>query len=196
MSTKSLIFGDKVLIVIVLLLSLFSFFPVFSSSSYLSYVIDGASPIYYLVKHLIVILFGFILMLSIKLVPFKFFRGMSIILLPIGIGLLVYTLFQGTIIGGSAASRWIDIPFVGISFQTSSLAAIIIITYTARYLSKVELSKTKFSETLIPLWLPIFTYIFLIFPANFSSAFLIRSEERRVGKECSLSCRSRWSPYH
>jgi cell division protein FtsW len=173
MSTKSLIFGDKVLLVIVLLLSLFSFFPVFSSSSYLSYVIDGSSPIYYLVKHLIVILFGFVLMLSIKLVPFKFFRGMSIILLPIGIGLLVYTLSQGTIIGGSVASRWIDIPFVGISFQTSALAAIIIITYTARYLSKVELSKTKFSETLIPLWLPIFTYIFLIFPANFSSAFLI-----------------------
>ena len=86
------------------------------------------------VKHLIVILFGFILMLSIKLVPFKFFRGMSIILLPIGIGLLVYTLSKGTIIGGSAASRWIDFPFVGISFQTSALAAIIIITYTARYL--------------------------------------------------------------
>ena len=50
MSTKSLIFGDKVLLVIVLLLTLFSFFPVFSSSSYLSYVIDGSSPIYYLVK--------------------------------------------------------------------------------------------------------------------------------------------------
>ena len=168
MSTKSLIFGDKVLLVIVLLLSLFSFFPVFSSSSYLSYVIDGASPIYYLVKHLIVILFGFILMLSIKLVPFKFFRGMSIILLPIGIGLLVYTLSKGTIIGGSAASRWIDIPLVGISFQTSALAAIIIITYTARYLSKVELSKTKFSETLIPLWLPIFLLLFVLALAAFS----------------------------
>ena len=24
----------------------------------------------------------------------------------------------------------------------------------------------------------------------------IRSEERRVGKECSKQCRSRWSPYH
>ena len=59
MSTKSLIFGDKVLLVIVLLLSLFSFFPVFSSSSYLSYVVDGSSPIYYLVKHLIVILIWF-----------------------------------------------------------------------------------------------------------------------------------------
>ena len=173
MSTKSLIFGDKVLLVIILLLSLFSFFPVFSSSSYLSYVIDGSSPIFYLVKHFIVILFGLLLMMSIKLVPHKLFRGMSIILLPIGLLLLIYTLSQGTTIGGSAASRWIDIPIVGISFQTSSLAAIILITYTARYLSKVDLSNTKFKETIIPLWLPIFAYIFLILPSNLSSALLI-----------------------
>ena len=173
MSIKSLIFGDKVLLVIILLLSLFSFFPVFSSSSYLSYVIDGSSPIFYLVKHFIVILFGLLLMMSIKLVPHKLFKGMSIILLPIGLLLLIYTLSQGTIIGGSAASRWIDIPFVGISFQTSSLAAIILITYTARYLSKANLSKTKFKETIIPLWLPIFVYIFLILPSNLSSALLI-----------------------
>ena len=173
MSTKSLIFGDKVLLVIILLLSLFSFFPVFSSSSYLSYVIDGSSPIFYLVKHFIVILFGLLLMMSIKLVPHKLFRGMSIILLPIGLLLLIYTLSQGTTIGGSAASRWIDIPIVGLSFQTSSLAAIILITYTARYLSKFDLSNTKFKETIIPLWLPIFAYIFLILPSNLSSALLI-----------------------
>ena len=173
MSAKSLIFGDKVLLVIILLLSLFSFFPVFSSSSYLSYVIDGSSPIFYLLKHFIIILFGLLLMMSIKLVPHKLFKGMSIILLPVGLLLLIYTLSQGTTIGGSAASRWIDIPFVGISFQTSSLAAIIIITYTARYLSKVNLSKTKFKETILPLWLPIFTYIFLILPFNLSSALLI-----------------------
>ena len=175
MSTKSLIFGDKVLLVIILLLSLFSFFPVFSSSSYLSYVIDGSSPIFYLVKHFIVILFGLLLMMSVKLVPYKLFRGMSIILLPIGLLLLIYTFSQGTTIGGSAASRWIDIPFVGISFQTSSLAAIILITYTSRYLSKINLSKTKFKETIIPLWLPIFAYIFLILPSNLSSAVLIFS---------------------
>ena len=173
MSTKSLIFGDKVLLVIILLLSLFSFFPVFSTSSYLSYVIDGSSPIFYLVKHFIVILFGLLLMMSIRLVPHKLFRGMSIILLPIGLLLLIYTLSQGTTIGGSAASRWIDIPIVGISFQTSSLAAIILITYTARYLSKVDLSNTKFKETIIPLWLPIFAYVFLILPSNLSSALLI-----------------------
>ena len=175
MSIKSLIFGDKVLLVIILLLSIFSFFPVFSSSSYLSYVIDGSSPIFYLVKHFIVILFGLLLMMSVKLVPHKLFRGMSIILLPVGLLLLVFTINQGTTIGGSIANRWIDIPFVGISFQTSSLAAIILITYTARYLSKVDLSKTKFKETVIPLWVPIFTYIFLILPSNLSSALLIFS---------------------
>jgi len=175
MSIKSLIFGDKVLLVIILLLSIFSFFPVFSSSSYLSYVIDGSSPIFYLVKHFIVILFGLLLMMSVKLVPHKLFRGMSIILLPVGLLLLVFTINQGTTIGGSIANRWIDIPFVGISFQTSSLAAIILITYTARYLSKVDLSKTKFKETVIPLWVPIFTYIFLILPSNLSSAILIFS---------------------
>src|SRR3546814_12974563 len=26
--------------------------------------------------------------------------------------------------------------------------------------------------------------------------FIVRSEERRVGKECVSTCRSRWSPYH
>ena len=62
MSLKNLVFGDRVLLVIIILLSLFSFFPVFSSSSYLSYVIDGSSPLYYLIKHFIVLLFGFALM--------------------------------------------------------------------------------------------------------------------------------------
>src|SRR3546814_16372377 len=34
-------------------------------------------------------------------------------------------------------------------------------------------------------------------PLNVESAELgIRSEERRVGKECVSTCRSRWSPYH
>src|SRR3546814_11110576 len=32
-----------------------------------------------------------------------------------------------------------------------------------------------------------------LFPVD---GFAIRSEERRVGKECVSTCRSRWSPYH
>ena len=173
MSLKSIIFGDRVLLVIIVLLSLFSFFPIFSSSSYLSYVIGGSSPLYYLIKHFVVLLFGFALMFSIKLVPYNLYKGISIILMPIGALLLAYTLSKGTLIAGSAASRWIDIPIVGISFQTSSLAAVIIISYVARYLSKVDLKNIRFKETVLPLWLPIFLYMLLILPANLSSAFLI-----------------------
>mgnify|MGYP001349582344 FL=1 len=175
MSLKNIIFGDRVLLVIIVLLSLFSFFPVFSSSSYLSYVIGGSSPLYYLIKHFVVLLFGFALMFSIKLVPYNLYKGISIILMPIGALLLAYTLSKGTLIAGSAASRWIDIPIVGISFQTSSLAAVIIISYVARYLSKVDLKNIRFKETVLPLWLPIFLYMLLILPANLSSAFLIFS---------------------
>jgi len=173
MSLKNIIFGDRVLLVIIVLLSLFSFFPIFSSSSYLSYVIGGSSPLYYLIKHFVVLLFGFALMFSIKLVPYNLYKGISIILMPIGALLLAYTLSKGTLIAGSAASRWIDIPIVGISFQTSSLAAVIIISYVARYLSKVDLKNIRFKETVLPLWLPIFLYMLLILPANLSSAFLI-----------------------
>ena len=175
MSLKNIIFGDRVLLVIIVLLSLFSFFPIFSSSSYLSYVIGGSSPLYYLIKHFVVLLFGFALMFSIKLVPYNLYKGISIILMPIGALLLAYTLSKGTLIAGSAASRWIDIPIVGISFQTSSLAAVIIISYVARYLSKVDLKNIRFKETVLPLWLPIFLYMLLILPANLSSAFLIFS---------------------
>ena len=175
MSLKSIIFGDRVLLVIIVLLSLFSFFPIFSSSSYLSYVIGGSSPLYYLIKHFVVLLFGFALMFSIKLVPYNLYKGISIILMPIGALLLAYTLSKGTLIAGSAASRWIDIPIVGISFQTSSLAAVIIISYVARYLSKVDLKNIRFKETVLPLWLPIFLYMLLILPTNLSSAFLIFS---------------------
>ena len=173
MSLKNIIFGDRVLLVIIVLLSLFSFFPIFSSSSYLSYVIGGSSPLYYLIKHFVVLLFGFALMFSIKLVPYNLYKGISIILMPIGALLLAYTLSKGTLIAGSAASRWIDIPIAGISFQTSSLAAVIIISYVARYLSKVDLKNIRFKETVLPLWLPIFLYMLLILPANLSSAFLI-----------------------
>jgi len=139
----------------------------------LSYVIGGSSPLYYLIKHFVVLLFGFALMFSIKLVPYNLYKGISIILMPIGALLLAYTLSKGTLIAGSAASRWIDIPIVGISFQTSSLAAVIIISYVARYLSKVDLKNIRFKETVLPLWLPIFLYMLLILPANLSSAFLI-----------------------
>ena len=71
MSLGKIINGDKVLLVIVMLLAIFSFLPVFSASSNLSYGIGGSTPLVYLTKHFIIILFGFILMITLQKIPFK-----------------------------------------------------------------------------------------------------------------------------
>ena len=81
MNLNNIIKGDKVLLVYVMLLAMFSFLPVFSASSNLSHVVGGSSPIVYLFKHFIILLFGFVLMLSIQKIPFKNFRWISILLL-------------------------------------------------------------------------------------------------------------------
>ena len=77
-------------------------------------------------------------MFSIHKIPFKYFKGISILMLPIVILLLIYTSSQGTIISGANASRWVKIPIVGISFQTSALASIVLMVYSARYLSNIK----------------------------------------------------------
>ena len=93
--------------------------------------------------------------------------------LPIVWVLLVYTLVKGTVIDGANASRWIQIPFIGISFQTSTLAAIVLYVFVARYLSKSREVEPTFKQSFIDLWIPVFVTLALIFPANFSTAALI-----------------------
>jgi len=80
---------------------------------------------------------------------------------------------KGTVVEGANASRWINIPFIGISFQTSTLAAIVLYVYVARYLSKSRETQPSFKTSLFDLWLPVFVTIMLILPANFSTAALI-----------------------
>lgn len=86
---------------------------------------------------------------------------------------MVYTLFKGTEIDGANASRWIQIPFVGVSFQTSTLAFIVLMIYVARYLAKVHDKEYTFKDSFIELWLPVGTILVLILPANFSTTALI-----------------------
>ena len=89
--------------------------------------------------------------------------------------LLVYTLFKGTVIDGANASRWIQIPFVGISFQTSTLAFIVLMIYVARYLAKVSDKEYSFKDSLLELWVPVFAVLALVLPANLSTTALIFS---------------------
>ncbi|MGB2087723.1 MAG: FtsW/RodA/SpoVE family cell cycle protein [Psychroflexus salarius] len=166
--------GDKSIWAIVALMAIFSFMPVFSASSNLAYLNGGdGNTISYLIKHFIHLGLGFGLMYAVHKVPLHYFKGISLIMLPLVIVLLIITLAQGTTIGGANASRWISIPIVNLSFQTSSLAGVVLLVYVARYLAKYKERDLKFKQSLVSLWLPVFAVVGLVLPANFSTAALL-----------------------
>lgn len=167
--------GDKVIWAIVFLLALISFLPVYSASTNLVYVIGKGSTLGYLVKHLGHLFLGFAIIYFIHKVPYHYFRALSIFGIPLVIILLIYTLFQGTVIGGANASRWVQIPFVGVSFQTSTLAFTVLMVYVARYLAKVSDKEYSLKDSLLELWVPVFSVLVLILPTNFSTTALIFS---------------------
>ena len=168
--------GDRVIWSFVALLALFSFMPVFSASSNLAYMNHGTgNTISYLLKHLAHIFIGFIIIYWVHKVPYHYYRGISKLGLPVVWILLAYTMIKGTVIAGANASRWIQVPFIGITFQTSTLASIVLMLFVARYLSKKREVEATFQESLLELWLPVFITLAFILPSNFSTAALIFS---------------------
>ncbi len=167
--------GDKTIWAVVSLLALFSFLPVYSSSSSLAYLYGDGNTLKFLLKHFAHLVLGFVILFGVHKVPYHYFKGLSVIALPIVLILLVVTMTQGTTIEGANASRWIRIPFVGFTFQSSTLASVVLFTYVARYLARIKDKTVTFKETLLPLWLPVFIVLALILPANFSTAAIIFS---------------------
>ena len=165
--------GDKTIWAVVTLLALFSFLPVYSSSSNLAYLYGDGNTFKFLLKHFAHLLLGFAILYGIHKVPYHYFKGLSIIGIPIVVLLLFVTMSQGTTIDGANASRWIRVPFVGVTFQTSTLASVVLLTYIARYLSRIKDKTVSFKETLLPLWLPVFLVLALILPANFSTTAIL-----------------------
>ena len=165
--------GDKTIWAIVAILAIFSFMPVYSASTNLVYVVGSGSTFGYLIKHMVLLIMGFGIIYGVHKIPYRFFSGGSVLMLPIVLILLVFTLMQGTTIGGANASRWIRIPFVGIGFQTSTLAGLVLMVYVARYLAKNKEKQIKFKESILQLWLPVAAVLILILPANFSTTAII-----------------------
>ncbi len=164
--------GDKTIWTFVALLALFSFMPVFSASSNLAYMNHGTgNTLGYLLKHAVHIIFGFFILYNIQKIPYHYYRSISRLALPVVWVLLAYTLFFGVEQG--SATRWIQIPFVGISFQTSALASIVLMVFVARYLSKTRTTPIDLKSSFIELWIPIGITLILILPNNFSTAALI-----------------------
>jgi len=166
--------GDRTIWALVAILALFSFMPVYSASANLVSVVGG-STLGYLLKHVVLLIMGFAIIYAVHKIPYRYFSGGSVLLLPVVFFLLIYTLAQGTTIGGTYASRWISIPFIGVGFQTSTLAGLVLMVYTSRYLAKNKDLKIVFKESLIQLWLPVALILILILPANFSTTAIIFS---------------------
>lgn len=163
--------GDKIIWIVVLTLSIFSFLPVYSASSNF-----GVNMIFSSVfKHVAIIFIGIIIMYATHLIDYKYLRGLSLILLPLAILLLIMTALQGNEISGANASRWISIPLINISFQPSSIASIFLMIYISNYISKNHEKKLNFKNSILKLWLPILVVVMLVLPSNFSTSFMIFS---------------------
>ena len=160
---------------IVALLAIFSFLPVYSAASNLAYTGGNGQTFGYFIKHFVHLFLGFSIIYGIHKIPYRYFRGLSMVMFPVVFILLIVTLLQGTTIAGANASRWIRIPFVGFTFQPSTLAALVLMVYVARYLSKTFHETITFKSSMLHLWLPVFIVLALILPANFSTAAIIFS---------------------
>ena len=145
--------------------------PVYSASTNLVYVVGNGSTFGHLIKHMMLLLVGFGIIYLVHKIPYRYFSGGSVIMLPVVIILLIFTLMQGTTIDGANASRWIRIG--GIGFQTSTLASLVLMVYVARYFAKHKEIEINFKESLIQLWLPVAAILLLILPANFSTTAIV-----------------------
>ena len=169
MSILKNIRGDKAIWIVVIALAIFSFLPVYSASSNF-----GANLIFSnIIKHISIIFIGIMIMYSTHLVEYKYFKGLSLIILPLVIFLLFFASFQGNVIDGANANRWLNIPILKISFQPSTLASIFLLIYLANFLSKEKNKSLSFIKTFLLMWLPIILIVALILPSNFSTALLI-----------------------
>ena len=169
MSAVKKIGGDKAIWIVVIALAIFSFLPVYSASSNF-----GANLIFSnIIKHVSIIFIGILIMYSTHLLDYKYFKGLSLIVLPLVIFLLFFASFQGNVIDGANANRWLNIPILDISFQPSTLASIFLLIYLSNFLSKEKNKNLSLTKTFLLMWLPIILVVGLILPSNFSTALLI-----------------------
>lgn len=166
--------GDKVIWGIVFVMAITSVVIVYSAISNLAWRSSGGGSVLMMIfKHSAFLILGLVTMYFAYKIPYKRFSSASVIMIPVVIILLIFTLMQGKQISGANASRWIQIPYVGMGIQTSTIASIVLFTYVARYLSHIQGVKVKLKDALLPLWLPVSLVAGLILPANFSTAALL-----------------------
>lgn len=163
--------GDKVIWVAVIILSVLSILAVYSSTSTLAFRFKDGNTEYYMLKQLGLLLFGLFLMYLVHLVKFTYFSRISQLLLVVSVPLLIYTLLRGA--EYNEASRWITIPGLNLTFQSSDLAKFALVIFLARSIALKTGKLHDFNSIFYSLFLPVFLVVGLIFPANNSTAGIV-----------------------
>lgn len=163
--------GDKVIWIVVLLLSLFSILTVYSSIVTLAYKNTEGDTLYYLVKHGMFLLVGLFMTYIAHSLKYTYYSRIAQLAFIVAIPLLVLTLFVGQEINN--ASRWLTIPVINYSFQTSDLAKIALIMYLSRVIAKKKEEIASFRDAFMHVFLPVIIVCGLILPANLSTALML-----------------------
>jgi cell division protein FtsW len=163
--------GDPIIWGVIIVLSIFSLLAVYSATSTLAmHKMDGNS-LYYLVRHGVILAFGIMIIFITHLVHYKYYSRLSQLLIGIAVVLLLITLFLGTNL--NQASRWLTLPGLGFTIQTSDFAKLALIMYIARVLSMKQGEIKSFKEAFLPVIIPVVIICVLILPENLSTAALI-----------------------
>ncbi|WKS95376.1 FtsW/RodA/SpoVE family cell cycle protein [Riemerella columbina] len=165
--------GDRILWIAIIAISLFSILPVYSASSNLVYIVNNGTTSGHLIKHIIFIIAGLFLMRGMSIFKYEYIGKLSIIGLICSIVLLIVTMFMGQTIEGASASRWITIPGIGLSFQPSSIAYLMLIIYLCWYLTKSVNRERLPIENIIYVFGPILLVFVLVAKDNGSTALMI-----------------------
>lgn len=168
--------GDQVIWAVVLLLSFISLLAVYSSTGSLAYRMEKNSS-YYLIKQVMVLGLGLLITYWVHKVNYTKFARIAVLLYVFSLPLLLYTLIFGTSLNEGA--RWIKLPVINLTFQTSDLAKLALFMFLARVLSMKQVVIKDFKKGFIPVLLPMLFTCALIAPANLSTALML-------GMTCSI----------
>jgi cell division protein FtsW len=163
--------GDPVMWIIIVVLSVWGLVAVYSSTGALAYKNHGGSAEVYLFQQFAYLTIGFVVMLFIHSIHYKMFMRVAKLVLYLSYVLLVLTLFVGAEIND--AQRWLKIPFIGITFQTSEVAKVALIMYIASELAKRQDEIKDFKKGFLPILIHVGVTCLLIAPNNLSTALVL-----------------------
>lgn len=162
--------GDLVIWIITLLLLALSIVTVYSFVPILVKM-EGSSPFHYLFKHMIYVVLGFTSIFFLHRVDPKYFAQIAKFSYYFAVALLIFTFFFGKEVNG--AGRWVSIPLIGLTFQSSDFAKLALFLYLSRLLVRKKDKLNDWKEGILPLMIPIVVICSLIFKDNLSTSLLV-----------------------